>query len=187
MVLVNLALAAVVSCGGDEPGALSTQAAMELQGRWWSWARSQPPAQDPVADTVGTHCDVDQPADVWFLAGTNGGHATRRCEVPAGVPLAGPAITNLTETQGLCTGFMFEAEGEVLVDGTAQPLTRIDAAPMTLTVDGKSTEAVSCGLWFWIEPLPVGEHEVRLRGGDEWGFDTSATYTITVTAGDDRA
>ncbi len=62
---------------------------------WWQWALSSPPNLNPVLDTTGTHCGVNQPnpGPVWFLAGTfSGAPVTRTCSVPAGKALLIPIM-----------------------------------------------------------------------------------------------
>lgn len=82
----------------------------ELQGRWWTWAASEPDATNPVADTDGSACGRNQPHDVWFLAGTFGGQVKRACEVPSGRPIAAPVVNTFGDPQN-CEAFMSSAQG----------------------------------------------------------------------------
>jgi hypothetical protein len=68
------------------------QAASELTAQWWQWASSIPRTMNPVLDLDGKDCVVGQRGDVWFLAGTFGGAATRNCMVPEGKVLFFPVL-----------------------------------------------------------------------------------------------
>ncbi|MFS8098648.1 hypothetical protein LFM09_16070 [Lentzea alba] len=159
----------------------------ELQEKWWTWAVSSPRDRNPVVDETGEFCGEDQPSDVWFFAGTFGGHAERTCQVPAGRPLAGPAVNSMSN----CGSLMRSAKGSVTLDGQQVALRRMEPAPITVKAvkdnpmglrEGRR-EGQACGLWAWIEPLSPGEHELRIEG--EFGdFKTSARYRLTVAAGD---
>ncbi|SEQ37472.1 hypothetical protein SAMN04488000_102693 [Lentzea albida] len=170
---------------GAEP--LSDQ---DLQARWWTWAASSPENRNPVVDDTGQWCAENQPRDVWFFAGTFGGTVDRRCEVPAGRPLAGPAL-NLASTSDACARFMEDAKGSVALDGRLVELRRI--APVAIAYQAARGNVVGqregrvtgqgCGLWAWIPPLTPGEHELVVDG-ESGSFRTSARYVLTVRAAD---
>jgi len=72
------------------PGGLSYQ---EWSAKWWQWAWAIPYSINPIFDTTGANCDVDQPrSGPWFLAGTSGFNATRNCTVPAGRMIFFPIV-----------------------------------------------------------------------------------------------
>jgi hypothetical protein len=149
----------------------------KLQSLWWSWAKSATPS--PVEDVTGQYCGDSQPFGVWLIAGSNGGTADRHCQVPATLPLAGPAIGHLVADAADCTQFLAAAQGEALLDD--KPVTLDKVGPTKITYDtGTSTEeAYSCGLWVKVDPLPPGEHSLVLRGTS--GSTTSeASYDLTV-------
>ncbi|MDX3661926.1 signal protein [Streptomyces sp. ID05-26A] len=168
----------------ESSGQLSDQ---ELQAKWWTWAASSPENRNPVVDETGQWCAEDQPKDVWFFAGTFGGTVNRRCQVPAGRPLAGPAVNTVTN----CETFVASGKGSITLDGQLVELRRI--APVGITFQavkdnavgapGGGVRAQACGLWAWIPPLSPGEHELRIEG--EFGdFRTSARYLLTVSSSD---
>lgn len=143
----------------------------EFQTRWWTWA-TQPATINPVTDTSGRFCMRDQPVEVWLLAGSlGGGPVERQCRVPADKPLLVPVV-NLAADVTRCETFMKTAQGEVLIDGSTQPLTRVSATPFTYearagnpyeTATGR-INAVGCGLYAWVPPPSAGDHEVQIRG-----------------------
>ncbi|MFD5315411.1 signal protein [Streptomyces sp. NPDC127098] len=191
--VVAASLVALVAggCRGDaDPTAAETgapPAVVELQERWWAWAASSPTERNPVADTDGRWCDVNQPSDVWFLAGTFGDRVERNCTVPAGRPLAFPLV-NIVGAEPDCAAFMTDAEGSAVWDGTESEAIRLsgervefEGAPGNpLTASDGPRSAVSCGLWVQLPPPDPGRHTLRIRG---WagGFSTAVDYTLTVT------
>src|SRR5882762_5062046 len=74
-----------------------------LSAQWWQWVLSVPTAANPLTDTSGANCMVGQRGPVWFLAGSFGGAASRRCSVPEGVPLFFPIVNNVqVNTPNIC-------------------------------------------------------------------------------------
>ncbi|MFD4638678.1 hypothetical protein ACFWN2_15280 [Lentzea sp. NPDC058436] len=162
----------------------------DLQAQWWTWAASSPENRNPVLDDTGQWCAENQPEGVWFFAGTFGGAVDRRCEVPAGRPLAGPALT-LASTSDACARFLEDAKGSVTLDGRLVEVRRI--APIAISYQAARGNVVGqregrvtgqgCGLWAWIPPLQPGEHELLVKG-DSGTFSNSARYLLTVRAAD---
>lgn len=158
------------------------------QARWWQWAAAEPEPTNPVADRTGEHCQRNQPGDVWFLAGTFGGLAQRRCTVPSGVPLIVPAINRVADEDG-CRDYMAAATGTIRWDGTEVPLQRIGPEPIAFTAGpgnpvtghpGKTT-GLACGLWARIDAPGEGEHKVRIQGRSG-SFALDVEYTLTIAA-----
>lgn len=163
----------------------------DLQARWWTWALASPEERNPVADETGKFCAEDQPKDVWFLAGTFGGAVDRTCRVPAGRPLAAPAVNRYSANTAHCREFMTGVKGTVTLDGQPVELRRIDPVEITFQVArdnaigerGGKQAAQACGLWAWIPPLTPGEHDLLIEG-EAGSFSTSAHYKLTITGGD---
>src|SRR4051812_15602751 len=61
---------------------------------WEKWAFETPAANNPVLDTSGVNCAVNQPVPgVFFLAGTfDGSPVTRTCTVPVGTAFLIPML-----------------------------------------------------------------------------------------------
>ncbi|MFD3530287.1 signal protein [Streptomyces sp. NPDC058664] len=171
------------------PGARAELSAADLQGRWWTWAASSVSASNPVSDQDGHLCAQGQPGDIWFLAGTFGGTATRSCTVPAKVPLAFPLVNTFGEAAD-CTAFMASAQGSALLDGRALEAERYEATPVRITaVDGNPLTGESgrfrsqaCGLWVQLEPLSPGSHTLNIRGSSG-SFAIAVDYKLQVAAG----
>ncbi|WP_232667509.1 hypothetical protein [Pseudonocardia sp. TRM90224] len=151
-----------------------------LQSLWWSWASSAPPGRSPVEDTTGAVCADNQPTEVWLVAGTFGGRAERRCQVPAGVSIAGPAVNAVTPDAEACTSFLAGARGDVVLDGAPEAVESIEPTEITYdAVDGRY-RGFGCGLWFRLPPLSPGEHTLVISGSSG-EFATEARYVLTVS------
>lgn len=163
----------------------------DLQAKWWTWALSSPEARNPVVDPTGQFCAEDQPKDVWFLAGTFGGSTQRTCEVPAGRPIAAPAVNRYSSNTSDCKSFMAAAKGSMTLDGQVVELRRVDPVEISFQVapDNATGEsagrkvAQACGLWAWLPPLLPGEHELKIEG-ESGDFSTAVVYQLKVSAGD---
>lgn len=190
----------LAGCGGAAPSTSAPQTSQkpaerpsdaDLQARWWSWALSTPKERNPVTDPTGQFCARGQPKDIWFVAGTFGGKADRKCEVPPGRPLAGPAVNLYAADAADCEKFMATAKGSVTLDGQIVELRRVDPVGVTFDVAPGNVvgeragrvAAKACGLWAWLPPLAEGEHELRIEG-ESGDFSTSAVYRLTIRAGD---
>ncbi|MFD9705573.1 hypothetical protein [Lentzea sp. NPDC059081] len=183
----------LAGCGADArkapgPSPSTSDGPADFQARWWTWA-SQPAATNPVTDTSGRFCGRDQPVDVWFLAGSLTDVPVRRlCRVPADKPLLVP-VANLAGQVADCEAFMKSARGEVLLNGSAQPLTTVPATPFTYEARagnpfGSRTgriDSVGCGLWAWVGPPASGEHELVVRGSGG-SRQVDVTYELIVGA-----
>lgn len=201
--LTAVVLAAMAGCGtraargsGDPEGPTSTSTApgaengnipsAELQGRWWTWAASEPEATSPVADKDGRVCGRNQPPDVWFLAGTNGGRAVRACEIPNGRPIAVPVINSVGDDQS-CAAFMGSAQGTVALDGKpVKPETYAGDSIMVEGVQGNRVTgeegrftATGCGLWVQLPSLAPGAHSLKIHGQSD-DFSVDVDYVLTV-------
>ncbi|MGW6931664.1 hypothetical protein ACWGE0_16555 [Lentzea sp. NPDC054927] len=173
------------------PAAAERPSDADLQAKWWTWALSSPENRNPVVDDTGQWCAENQPKDMWFLAGTFGGEVERKCEVPAGRPLAAPAVNRYSANTSSCKSFMASAKGSMTLDGQVVEVRRVDAVEITFqaardNATGESAgrhTAQACGLWGWLPPLRAGEHELKIVG-ESGDFSTSVTYRLKVTGAD---
>ncbi|GAA0801093.1 hypothetical protein [Spirilliplanes yamanashiensis] len=158
-----------------------------LAARWVRWAAAAGPASNPIADATGADAHRNQPGDVFFLAGTYGETVTRRCTVPAGVPLFFPLV-NRWAPPAAGNPEMYGASGDATVDGrflaaeevfTAEPFEVAGALRNGVTGTRKPVAMRVWGLWARAEPLAPGGHEVRLRGRAGRDFLVDVTYELT--------
>ncbi|MGW4390877.1 signal protein [Streptomyces sp. NPDC004685] len=160
----------------------------ELQGRWWTWAASEPEKTNPVADQDGSACGLNQPQDVWFLAGTFGGQVERACKVPAGRPIAFPLVNRFGDRSD-CAAFMSNVRGTVRLDGRAiEPetyqgdlITVQSAQGNAVTGEEGRFTATGCGLWVQLPSLAPGKHSLKIRGQSD-DFSTGVDYALSVAA-----
>ncbi|MEU4008779.1 signal protein [Streptomyces pseudogriseolus] len=181
-------LAALVGCGAGATDGEGRLSSAELQGRWWTWASSEPEPTNPVADQDGSACGRNQPQDVWFLAGTFGTQVERACSIPDGVPLAFPLVNTIGSSAD-CAAFMKTAEGSAVLDGDkvdadahqAETIEIRSAPGNPVTGTDGAYSATGCGLWVQLPALEAGEHTLKIRGRAD-GFSVGVDYTLTVDA-----
>ncbi|BCB73701.1 hypothetical protein GCM10022251_79990 [Phytohabitans flavus] len=184
--------------GGRRPAATLPYASDSPEGlaaRWVRWVAGVGPLHNPVGDTTGADAGVNQPDDVWFLAGTFGGDVERRCAVPAGTPLFFPAFNMWHRNAEGPPPHLHRAVGDLVVDGSPIELETI-ATPVPFEVVGARLNPVTrtrkpvpmtvWGLWKRLDSLPSGQHVLRFAGGDGYGFTVRATYHLSVTPGPAR-
>lgn len=158
------------------------------QGRWWTWVASEPSGSSPVGDRTGEFCGRNQPGDVWFLAGTFGGAAKRRCPVPAGRPILVPAVNLFSDDPADCEAFMRGATGTARLDGGSLTVERIDDEQVSVdAAEGNGMdlapgrrEVTACGLWVRLGPLEPGQHQLRIEGRSG-AFSTAVDYVLDVS------
>lgn len=180
------AAAAPSSPAAPAPAGAGRLDGAELQGRWWNWAASSPARSNPVKDPDGTFCAENQPADVWFLAGSFGEERQRTCSVPAGRPVAFPLV-NLVANASDCASWMKGAKGAAVLDGKPLTAERYEGSAIRLTgvegnpvTDGAGTfDGLACGLWVQIDPLTPGPHTLRIAGSSG-SFKLSVGYELQV-------
>lgn len=161
---------------------------------WWQWVHSIPAGTNPVTDTTGAHCDAGQGDfendKVWFLAGTQGGQATRTCTIPHGKALFYPLVnaffinglnenfpveekqTALAEVLDLACGLRSTLDGVATV--IARPTVRTQSPPFRVEIGPESIygypeglvddHVVADGYWVILPPLSVGTHTLELEG-----------------------
>jgi hypothetical protein len=166
----------------DEPAAAERMKAEpltpeRLQSLWWSWAKSATPS--PVEDPTGAFCGDSQPFGVWLIAGSAGDAVDRHCQVPATLPLAGPAIGHIAPDAAGCSQFLAAAKGEALLDDKPVSLEKAEPTKITYETEDGSREGFSCGLWVKVDPLAPGEHRLVLRGSSGT-VNSEASYDLTV-------
>jgi hypothetical protein len=177
----------------------------EWGATWWQWALGVPMAANPVADATGENCGVGQAGQVWFLAGTFGGSASRSCAVPAGRALFFPVVNS---------AFIATDEGETEAlahTASAARIDGVDTTSLTAEIDGVSVDgldqyrahsptfyvappegnlfglpagtygpAAADGYWLMLPPLAPGSHTLHFGGAFASGTTVSVTYQLLV-------
>jgi hypothetical protein len=196
-VILALAVAAPIASGQT---ASQPQDLKALSGEWWTWAISKPSPLD--GDYIqGRRCKGEFVEGVFFLAGTQGGEATRTCTVPADTALFFPVLNSfITDDEEAYpegpTNFVDTAlangEFSATLDGEDLEIIRIATGPFTLTVPKPNIfkappgpyTAVSDGLWVYLpQGLEPGEYTVQFGGTSvAFGepFSVNVTYELTV-------
>ena len=182
--------------------AYSTWAAL-----WWQWALQTPADVNPVTDTTGAHCAVNQPVPgTFFLAGAlGGGTINRTCTVPVGTAFLIPILNKGYFAQ------QTDPPNQRTEAFVRSQVTCVEQSPtLSLTVDGVSlanpisfleksdlfsvnlppnnifgapaqllSPSADEGYYSFVEPLAPGSHTVHIVSS---GCDASedVTYALTV-------
>lgn len=139
-----------------------------------------------MTDKTGRFCDRNQTnAQIWFLAGTFGGEAKRRCSVSSGRAILFPVINDLItyaeyphlvneeELRTYAKDDLDRAtQYEVYVDGIQIERVkeyRIQSNLFKIDIPYKewhvSTEGISDGYWILLKPFPSrSTHVISFRG-----------------------
>jgi hypothetical protein len=153
-------------------------------------------SRNPVDDVTGGDCAINQPSDVWFLAGTTGGNAERTCTIPAGRNIYAPMINQICKVRTTdssaeairsCTATVDSATASL--DGRQlQPHEDDSRTAFAFTAQANSftgftagrQKAVAWGLWLGRLALESGTHTFvfSARSGT---FTTSTTYHLVVS------
>jgi hypothetical protein len=171
--------------------------------RWIKWLLEQPKKSNPAIDTTGKNCAHNQDGPVWFLAGTFGGSATRKCNIPLGKAILFPIIEKEcsfaedkdlkieTELMSRTTKFINSVTHlELSIDGIIlQNLNKYQMQTPVFDlvfprnnvygVDEGKTRSTCNGFWIFLEPLTAGYHKIYFRGADP-NFNTEVTYDLIV-------
>jgi hypothetical protein len=165
----------------DPAAPFAGESLSERAADWWGWIYSIPTATNPAVDETGEDCDTAQTDDVFYLAGTFGGPANRKCTFAAGRPVLLPLLNVSWDNCGV-------DEAYVLPDADLAPAAEafVDGAQtMTLTIDGESVGATVAD--FAAHRVDVVEHsyEIPAEGSlyEYFGLDYSGTCGPSFSAG----
>ncbi|PID63743.1 MAG: hypothetical protein CR974_01240 [Gammaproteobacteria bacterium] len=163
-----------------------------LAVRWLQWAASIHANRSAIDDTTGQFAHLNQPEDVWFLAGCFGGRVSRTCTIPPNTKIFLPAVNEWFDVayQDIYgTPDVSKLYGSLSVDGIAVELDEIfiqNFIPIKGVWGNPVNESARehpfaiYGLWKLLEPLARGEHEIIIRGGGNDNFEMMIEYQITV-------
>lgn len=192
----------------EDPDTL--EAYEELSQAWWQWSFSIA-GDHPLDDVDGSLCQLGDVADgMFFLAGSNGGSATRNCEIPAdtalflpiinGVALNNPADPPQTAEElaaGLDGLFQLACNLELTLDGQAMLPSlagnRVPTGPFSVDVaDGHFSNDPPNNLpaghydpvmsdGYWALITPLPPGEHLLEFGGSLCIDGQPIFTTGVT------
>jgi hypothetical protein len=163
---------------------------------WWKWFHSMPSERNPALDPTGEFWNTAQNEPyVWFLAGTLGGSAIRRCEMPFGKAILFPIITGIFS-------FVLDPDKnseEELTEAVTKEIDAIELVKLKLdelffddlnnfrvrsevfddVIEDKKTRSVSDGYWAFLRPLDLGNHIIHFIGKSTRFFN-EVTYHLSV-------
>jgi hypothetical protein len=161
----------------------------DWSARWWQWVIYIPANINPLLDQTGENCDANQSGPVWFLTGTFGGPAERRCIIPEHKAIFFPIVNvyasyvenPLIKTESELLAFIKPAlDGVIVLEATVDgvklenlenyrvqsPLFNVSYPENNLGgVPPGPSQAISDGYWLMLYPLGAGEHTIHFRGG----------------------
>jgi hypothetical protein len=182
---------------------------------WWKILLETPLPSNPANDPDGRYCHNGETESTWYVYGNFGGVGPiRHCTIPAGKTIFGatlafecsfdeyPQLKTLDELRS-CTKQGADAISSYSVEIDGKPLNRSDiyrimSGPFEFTWGnpniyglnlpvGKVGTSIQDGYFFALEPLPTGEHSIRITGSvladpgsGNPGFALDQTYLLTV-------
>jgi hypothetical protein len=182
----------------------------EWTAKWFKWLLEIPSNNNPANDDTGKNCAVNQSdPNVWFLAGTPGGHAERTCTIPAGKAILFPIVAEwCSEAEfnkvgkdlvKLCRCIIEEwvTEKEVTFDdrhilrGRQLDQYLVPSKHFKCTLKENnifdlkkgSTDSVSNGYWLMIRKEALSgdrDHTLHFSAKQPGRFDTDVTYKLTI-------
>ena len=169
-VILALAVAAPIASGKKPPS--QPQDVNALIDEWWTWALADPSPLDGNYSSPDPRCEGEFVDGVFFLAGTQGGNATRTCVVPADTALLFPVVNS----------FITEEEA-TYPEG---PTNFVDAAlangELYATLDGEDLSFSRINRTF--QPLILPDPNIFGIPGGEYGHENCADPTSCLTASD---
>jgi len=174
----------------------------EWIAKWWQWLLSIPLENNPVNDTTGNNCAINQNGPVWFLAGTVGGVLDKNCTIPVekailfpilnygGTLADSPTIRSEDELVSHATTEMdIISNLEVTVDGVKLNGFRVRSPVFDVVLPERNlfggtpgpTRGVSDGYWLFLGPLPKGRHKIHSFGSCFSGEKVSIGVNYDIT------
>jgi hypothetical protein len=181
----------------------------EWSTRWWQWLLSIPSGDDPSDDKTGDKCAINQVDEhVWFLSGHGPGTHETFCKVPLGKAILIPILTGFcdyhhdseskTESELRACAFsgIRGASMQLSINGieiknvesyrVQSPLFDLSVPPDNVfgLEPINSTQAAADGYYVMVEPMPAGQHAIRIKssivGDPVYSFATDGTYNLEV-------
>jgi hypothetical protein len=184
-------LTPVVYSDSINPGVYSKDSApfgvpyREWLSKWWQWNMGIPTAEHPRDNYSPEKCTVNQSGPVWFLPDILTGKEERTCTIPEGKAILVPLLTGewhndpsdpvpLTDSELKAAAMAGDEYGVIgaALDGTqlknleqyrTQSYHNITVPEDNIFKNLPGTyRGVADGFFVFLEPLPPGQHELRL-------------------------
>jgi len=213
---VNLVLADEINpdvYGLDSrPGGMTFE---EATMAFWKVVYETPAAENPILDENGERCRINNNGPIFFLFFSTGGHAERRCEVPAGKPILVPvnvvvvtfAEFNAKDEEELHAAAEADESSNpglyLSVDGTEMreiDKYRVHSRAFDIVIPESPiveppgpTRGVSDGYWMILEPLALGQHTINFKASltdpttNILFYSDDVTYHLTVVEAEESA
>jgi hypothetical protein len=152
---------------------------------WWRWCFADRSGMSPAEDKNGDFCAMNQNiSHVWFLAGTFGGRARRKCIVRGERSIFFPIVNDLisfAEYSDLMneeelrryakmdldtTNVLTCSVDNVNIDNLQRYRVQSDLFDISIPVKQrhKKTMAISDGYWIFLKSLSTGPHNIFFKG-----------------------
>jgi hypothetical protein len=106
---------------------------------WWQYVLSIPADTNPIFDTTGNNCDIEQSeSPVFFLVGAGTEPVTRTCTVPSGRALFFPIIN--VECSNVEPPPFFGETAQELRECVAELVNGVGVETLQVVVDGKQVQ-----------------------------------------------
>jgi hypothetical protein len=106
---------------------------------WWQYVLSIPADTNPIFDTTGANCDIEQgKSPVFFLVGAGAEPVTRTCTVPSGRALFFPIIN--VECSNVEPPPFFGETAQELRECAAELVNGVGVETLQVVVDGKQVQ-----------------------------------------------
>jgi hypothetical protein len=175
---------------------------------WWQWAVGTPADVNPVLDTTGANCAVNQPVPgVFLLAGSfSNGTINRTCTVPVGTSFLIPMLNDayfaqqtdppeqrteaFVRSQVTCVehgaNLALSVDGVALANPTSylekSALFSVNLPPNNVfgVPPQLLSPSVDEGYYGFVEPLTPGAHSVHIASSSSCGVTEDVSYTLNV-------
>lgn len=175
--------------------------------KWWQWALSIPSSKNPVMDETGNYSSINQPENVYFLAGVfaeeeNTKCVKRKCNIPSNLSILIPVANCEADTiydrqlktdQDIINHVGNQVSGivdkEFSINNYILQPERIKSDPLIFEIYvhpdfdklhlGGTAKAAGDGYWVFLRPLPKGEHTLKVKGSFQKGrIKSEAIYHL---------
>jgi hypothetical protein len=177
--------------------------------KWWQWALSIPSSKNPVMDETGNYSSINQPENVYFLAGVfaeeeNTKCAKRKCNIPSNLNILIPVANCEADTiydrqlktdQDIINHVGNQVSGivdkEFSINNYILQPERIKSDPLIFEIYvhpdfdkrhlGGTAKAAGDGYWVFLRPLPKGEYTLKVKGSFQKGrMKSEAIYYLKI-------